>query len=74
MQTLIFPAINFIILLAVVVYFTKAPFFLFMQKRHQDVFEGLNKSKVQAAQAEAKRKEAEIKLASLDAQKKSDCE
>ena len=39
-------------------------------KRHQDVFEGLNKSKTQAAAAEARQKEAEIKLVGLDREKR----
>ena len=69
MQALIFPAINFIILLSFIIYKTKAPFFQFMKKRHQDVFDGLNKSKVQAATAAAKKAEVELKLSKLDSEK-----
>ena len=69
MQTLIFPAINLIILLAIVVYYTKKPFVGFMQQRHHDVYHGLNKSKVQAALAQAKRAEVEAKLVNLDSEK-----
>ena len=41
-----------------------------MHKRHRDVFEGLNRSKVQAAAAATKQKEVEIKFANLDSEKK----
>ena len=69
MNTLIFPAINLILLLVFIVYKTKQPFKDFMQKRHRDVYEGLNRSKVQAAAAQAKQKDVEAKLANLDTEK-----
>jgi F0F1-type ATP synthase membrane subunit b/b' len=70
MNTLIFPAINLILLLGFIVYKTKHPFKEFMQKRHRDVFEGLNRSKVQAENAAQRQKEVEAKLSHLDAEKK----
>jgi F0F1-type ATP synthase membrane subunit b/b' len=69
MNTLILPALNFIILIGFIVYKTKHPFKQFMTNRHRDVFEGLNRSKVQAANAAQKQKEVEAKLANLDAEK-----
>ncbi len=71
MQELIFPALNFLVLLSLIIYKTKTPFFQFMKKRHQDVFDGLNKSKIQAAAAASKKAEVEKKLAMLDSEKAS---
>jgi F0F1-type ATP synthase membrane subunit b/b' len=69
MNTLIFPAVNLILLLGFIVYKTKQPFKDFMQKRHSDVFDGLNRSKIQAAAAATKQKEVEKKLLNLDAER-----
>ena len=41
-----------------------------MQKRYQEVFDGLNRSKLQALEAEVKKKEVESKFASLESEKK----
>ena len=71
MDTLIFPALNLLLLLGFLFYKTKHPFKHFMKKRHYDVFEGLNRSKVQAANAAQKKNEVEAKLANLDAEKAS---
>lgn len=40
-----------------------------MQKRYQDTFDALNRSKIQAAEAAARKKEVETKLSSLDSEK-----
>ncbi len=71
MNTLIFPALNFILLLGFIIYKTKGPFFAFMRKRHLDVSEGLNKSKIQAAAAEARFKQVEFKLVGLEDEKRA---
>ena len=71
MHTLIFPFLNFALLLGFIIYKTKGPFSNFMKKRHSDVFEGLNKSKTQAALAEARRKEVEFKLVGLETEKRA---
>ena len=71
MHTLIFPFLNFALLIGFIIYKTKTPFIGFMKKRHSDVFEGLNKSKTQAAQAEMRRKEVEFKLVGLETEKKA---
>ena len=70
MNKLILPAIHLIALLSFIVYKTKTPFVQFMQKRYQEVFDGLNRSKLQALEAEVKKKEVESKFASLESEKK----
>ena len=69
MKELIFPAVNLIILLGFIVYKTKHPFYAFMKHRHHVIFDGLNRSKLQAANAAERKKEVEAKLANLDALK-----
>jgi len=69
MEKLILPAIHLSVLLGFIIYKTKGPFMSFVRTRHQDVNEGLNRSKIQAAQAESKKKEVESKFASLQAEK-----
>jgi F0F1-type ATP synthase membrane subunit b/b' len=69
MNTLIWPAVNLILLVGFVVYKTKHPFREFMVTRHKGIFEGLNRSKLQAASAAQRKKEIDAKLANLDAEK-----
>ena len=69
MSALIWPAVNFILLIGFVVYKTKHPFRTFMIDRHKSVFEGLNRSKLQAAAAAQRKQEVEAKLANLDTEK-----
>lgn len=71
MDKLILPAIHLIALLSFIIYKTKTPFIQFMQKRYQDTFDGLNRSKIQAAEAEKKKRDVEAKLSRLDAEKQS---
>ena len=66
MNTLILPALNLLILIGFIVYKTKLPFYQFMQKRRDDVYEGLNRSKVQAKDAALKKSEIEAKFKSLE--------
>jgi|GEM_PF-2506101 len=66
MHKLIVPAIHLAILIGFLVYLTKAPFMEFIRNRHKDISEGLNKSKKQAADVDAKKREVEAKLAGLD--------
>lgn len=69
MTKLILPAIHLIGLLAFLVYKTKGSFFSFVKGRHQDIYDGLNRSKAQASAAELKRKEIEARISNLDAEK-----
>jgi F0F1-type ATP synthase membrane subunit b/b' len=69
MNTLIWPAVNLVILVGFVVYKTKHPFRVFMVTRHKSIFDGLNKSKLHAAAVAQKKKDIEAKLANLDAEK-----
>ena len=65
MEKLILPAIHLVALLGFIIYKVKTPFTQFMKDRYQEVYEGLNRSKIQAAEAEAKKKDVESKLATL---------
>jgi F0F1-type ATP synthase membrane subunit b/b' len=69
MDKLILPAIHLAIVVGFIVYMVKTPFGNFIRTRHKEVFEGLNKSKIQALEAEAKKKEVEAKLSSLELEK-----
>ena len=69
MDKLILPAIHLAIVVGFIIYMVKTPFGNFIRTRHKDVFEGLNKSKIQARDAEAKKKEVEAKLSSLELEK-----
>ena len=69
MEKLLLPAIHLFGLVAFIVYKTKGSFVSFMKTRHLEVSDGLNKSKLQAAQADAKRKEVEAKFAGLQKEK-----
>ncbi len=69
MEKLLLPAIHLFGLVGFIIYKTKGSFILFMKNRHLEVSDGLNKSKVQAAQADQKKKEVEAKFASLQNEK-----
>lgn len=69
MAKLILPAIHLFGLVAFLVYKTKGSFITFMKTRHQEVSEGLNKAKLQAAEADARKKEVEAKFATLQREK-----
>lgn len=69
MEKLLLPAIHLFGLVAFLVYKTKGSFINFMKTRHIEVSDGLNKSKLQAAQADAKRREVEAKFAGLQKEK-----
>ncbi len=66
MEKLVLPAIHLVALLGFIFYKVKSPFVQFMKDRYQEVYDGLNRSKIQAAEVDAKKKEIETKLASLD--------
>ena len=69
MDKLILPVIHLSVLLGFIIYKAKAPFVEFMKKRHQDVSDGLNQAKIQAAQVDTKKREVEAKFASLQKEK-----
>jgi F-type H+-transporting ATPase subunit b len=69
MEKLILPAIHLFGLVAFIVYKTKGSFVGFMKTRHEEMSEGLNKAKTQAATVHARKKEIEAKLASLENEK-----
>ena len=69
MEKLIWPAINLFGLLGFLFYKMKNPFLDFVRGRRVEIFEGLNRSKAQAEAAQARRKEVERKLATLDQEK-----
>jgi F0F1-type ATP synthase membrane subunit b/b' len=71
MNTLLWPFIHFAALLGFIVYKTKAPFGQFIRTRHQEVLTGLNKSKLQAAEAAQRKAEIERKLTGLEAEKQA---
>ncbi len=71
MEKLLLPAIHLFGLVAFIIYKTKGSFIEFMKTRHNEVSDGLNKSKLQAAQADARRKEVEAKFAGLEKEKES---
>ena len=70
MGSLILPAIHLSVLLGYIFYKTKKPFLEFVRSRHLEVSDGLNKSKKQAINVEAKRKEVEARLSGLEVEKK----
>jgi len=69
MEKLILPAVHLFGLVAFIVYKTKGSFVEFMQTRHNEMSDGLNKAKIQAATAESKKKEIEAKFAGLEKEK-----
>jgi F0F1-type ATP synthase membrane subunit b/b' len=71
MDKLIWPAINLFGLLGFIFYKTKKPFFEFVSLRRSEIFEGLNRSRIQAEEAARRRKEIEAKLSSLEKEKAS---
>jgi F0F1-type ATP synthase membrane subunit b/b' len=68
-EKLIWPAINLFGLLGFLLYKTRAPFLDFVRGRRTDIFEGLNRSRARAEAAQARRKEVEAKMLTLDHQK-----
>ncbi|NDF13783.1 hypothetical protein EB061_00445 [bacterium] len=66
MEKLIWPAINLFGLLGFIFYKTKGPFLDFVSLRRSEIFEGLNRSRIQAEEAARRRKEIETKLSSLE--------
>jgi F0F1-type ATP synthase membrane subunit b/b' len=69
MEKLIWPAINLFGLVGFILYKTRAPFLQFVSGRRTEIFEGLNRSRAQAQEIARRRKEAEAKLAGLDAER-----
>ena len=69
MEKLLWPAINLFGLVAFLVYKAKGPFMDFVRGRRVEIFDGLNKSKIQAQAAADRRKEIEAKIATLDQEK-----
>jgi F0F1-type ATP synthase membrane subunit b/b' len=69
MKTLILPFIHFAALIAFIAYKTKSPFGTFIRSRHSDIVAGLNKAKLQAAEASARKSEIEAKLKALESEK-----
>jgi F-type H+-transporting ATPase subunit b len=69
MEKLILPAVHLFGLVAFIIYKTKGSFVEFMETRHNEMSDGLNKAKIQAASAEAKKKEIEAKFAGLEKEK-----
>ena len=69
MQSLILPAIHLSVLLGFIIYKIRKPFAEFMLNRSVLVNEGLNKSKKQALDVNAKKKEVEEKLSNLAKEK-----
>ncbi|MBS1959325.1 MAG: hypothetical protein JST80_07640 [Bdellovibrionales bacterium] len=71
MNGLILPFVNFVALVGFLFYKGKGPFVEFVRGRHQDIKAGLNKSKIQVAEAAAKKAEIEAKLKGLDGEKQA---
>jgi F-type H+-transporting ATPase subunit b len=69
MEKLILPAVHLFGLVAFIIYKTKGSFVQFMETRHTEMSDGLNKAKIQAASAAAKKKEIEAKFAGLENEK-----
>jgi len=69
MEKLFWPAVHFFGLVAFIVYKTKGSFVHFMKTRHNEMSDGLNKAKIQAAEAASKKKEIEAKFATLEKEK-----
>jgi F-type H+-transporting ATPase subunit b len=69
MEKLILPAVHLFGLVAFIIYKTKGSFVEFMETRHNEMSDGLNKAKIQAASAEAKKREIEAKFAGLEKEK-----
>jgi F-type H+-transporting ATPase subunit b len=65
-EKLIWPAINLFGLLGFIFYKAKGPFLEFVSLRRSEIFEGLNRSRIQAEEAARRRKEVEAKLSSLE--------
>jgi len=69
MDKLILPVIHLSILVGFLVYKMKGPFVAYMKTRHGEVSDGLNRAKIQVAQADSKKKEVEAKFANLQKEK-----
>jgi F0F1-type ATP synthase membrane subunit b/b' len=69
LEKLLWPAINLIGLLGFIAYKTKAPFFSFVRGRRSEIFEGLNKSKIQVEEAQKRRAEIDSRLSGLELEK-----
>ena len=69
MEKLLWPAINLVGLLGFIAYKTKAPFFSFVRGRRNEIFEGLNKSKIQVEEAQKRRAEIDSRLSGLELEK-----
>lgn len=69
MEKLLLPAIHLFGLIGFIVYKTKGSFIAFMKNRHTEVSDGLNKAKIQANEANAKKKEVEAKFSNLQKEK-----
>lgn len=69
MEKLIWPAINLFGLLGFIFYKTKGPFIEFVSLRRSEIFEGLNRSRIQAEEAARRRKEVETKISTLEKEK-----
>jgi F0F1-type ATP synthase membrane subunit b/b' len=66
MEQLLLPALNFAILIGFLTFKIRKPLAHFVKNRHREIFDGLNRSKTQAAEAESRRKDVEAKLSTLD--------
>ena len=71
MEKLILPAVHLFGLVAFIVYKTKGSFVDFMKSRHDEVSDGLNRAKIQAAEVNKKKLEIEAKFSGLEAAKES---
>ena len=71
MEKLILPAVHLFGLVAFIVYKTKGSFVEFMKTRHNEVSDGLNKAKIQAAEVNKKKVEIEAKFAGLEKEKET---
>ena len=71
MEKLLWPAIHLFALVAFIVYKTKGSFLDFIRNRHQEISDGLNRAKTQAASVEARRKEIEVKFSGLQKEKET---
>lgn len=65
MSSLLLPLLHVSILFGFLYFMMRTPFVQYMAERYREVADGLNQSKIQVADAEAKRKEIEKKLSSL---------
>lgn len=69
MEKLFWPAIHLFGLVAFIIYKTKGSFIDFIKNRHDEISDGLNRAKNQAASVEARKNEIEAKLSGLQKEK-----